>query len=528
MSATPRTSAPVDVTTLDFDAIFARQVKLFGSLYPAIALEKADLARMHLEAMANLGDLFAYYLNQQGRESRMVTGQLRTNILALSRMLTYRPATAVAATYTETFTLTDGPAAAQVTIAAGRVVRTEDVANPVRCYLTEDVVIAAGQSSGSGTVEHAEPQSETYLSNGQADQVFALLRSPYLDGGTTIATAAGEWTEVETFLSSVATDLHYTVTVDAQDRATVTFGNGQAGAVPLGPITFAYKTGGGTEGNIAAGTLTVIEGSVTNAVGVTVRVAASNGAVVVEGQDRQSTASIKLRAPAQVQVQRRTVSRTDYEAVAEDVPGVAYALMLTRNESTSVLENEGFLYVVPTDGGTASDALLTSVAEVFGDAVAVGSSGVFTTRPTGAKPKTITFQLRVVGALYKVINVQATIHLRKGAVRATVRAAVQAALEAFFAIQVDALTVGGSAAGLVPNPRLNFGYYLQDVDGEPTGSFAFSDLYNAVRDADGVLKVDAGAGGFLLNGSRQDVPINLYEFPKLGTVTLIDPLGQLL
>lgn len=528
MSATPRISAPVDVTTLDFDQIFARLALLFGSLYPQIALDKADLARMHLEAFAHLGDMWAYYLNQQGRESRMVTAGLRPNVLALARQQAYRAATAVAATYTATFTLTDGAASAPVTIAAGRVVRTEDVANPVRCYLAADVVIATGQSSGSGTVAHAEPQSETYLSTGRADQAFVLTRTPYLDGGTTITTPAGTWTEVETFLSSVATDLHYTVIVDAQDRATVTFGNGQAGAVPLGQITIAYATGGGAAGNVAAGTLTLIEGSVVDANGTTVRVSATNGAPVIEGQDRQSTASIKLRAPAQVQVQRRTVGRTDYEAVAEDVPGVAYALMLTRNESAAVLENEGWLYVVPTDGGEASDALLTTVAEKFGDAVAVGSSGVFISLPAGPVPKTITFQARVVGAIYKVINIQATIHLRKGAVRATVKASILAALDAFFAVLVDALTVGGTAPGLVPNPRLNFGFYLQDVDGTPTGSFAFSDLYNAVRDAEGVLKIDAGPGGFLLNGSRDDVPIALYEFPKLGTVTLIDPLGQLL
>lgn len=528
MSATPRLSTPVDVTALDFDQLFARQVKLFGSLYPAIALEKADLARMHLEAMSLLGDLATYYMNQQGREARIGTAQLRSNVLALVRMLAYRPATAVAATYTQTFTLLDGPATAPVHLAAGRVVRTEDVANPIRCTLAEEVVIAVGQTSASGTVEHAEPQSETYLSSGQADQAFTLLRTPYLDGGTTIATATGDWTEVETFLSSVSTDRHYTVTVDAQDRATVTFGNGQAGAVPLGQIAIAYKTGGGAAGNVAAGALKLIEGTTTNDNGATVRLSTSNSAPVVEGQDRQSTASIKLRAPAQVQVQHRTVGRTDYEAVAEDVPGVAYALMLTRDESEAVLENEGWLYVVPTSGGTASEALLTAVASTFGDGVAVGSSGVFSTRPTGPKPKTITFQARVVSALYKVINVQATLHLRKGASRTGAKAAVLAALDAFFAIEVDALTLGGTAPGLIPNPRLNFGFYLQDIDGTPTGSFAFSDLYNAVRDAAGVLKIDAGPGGFLLNGARDDVPLALHEFPKLGTVTLIDPLGQLL
>ena len=88
-----------------------------------------------------------------------------------------------------------------------------------------------------------------------------------------------------------------------------------------------------------------------------------------------------------------------------------------------------------------------------------------------------------------------------------------ATLQALFAI----LLPDGS-----PNPRVNFGYYFQDADGAPAGSFPWSDVFDAVRDVDGVAKVDAGPTGLLLNGARADLPLSALQFPLLGTVTVVD------
>ncbi|NUO50665.1 MAG: t4-like baseplate wedge, partial [Polyangiaceae bacterium] len=69
---------------------------------------------------------------------------------------------------------------------------------------------------------------------------------------------------------------------------------------------------------------------------------------------------------------------------------------------------------------------------------------------------------------------------------------------------------------------INFGFYLRDASGAQTNELAWSDIHNAVRDADGIRKVDPSSTGFTLNGMRQDVPLEPQQFPVLGAITLVD------
>ncbi len=519
MTSALRLPPPADVTTLDHDQILGRLTDLLLSLYPWIALDKADLARMHLEGMAHLADAFTFLINRMGRGGRILTADQRRDILALVKLLGYRPRGATAAACVETFTLASA-ASAVVTIEAGRIVRTLEQANPRRFQLLADVVIDVGQTTATGTVEHSALASDAFLSSSVPAQSFRLTESPYLDGSVVITTAAGAWTEVGNFLDSTSVDRHFTTAIDARDRVTVRFGgiNG-AGVVPSGLISFAYKTGGGITGNVGAGALILLEGSVADANGVVRQITVTN-ATASPGFDRESGAQIQQNAPASLSTLKRAVARPDYEAIVEAVPGIAYGLMLTRNQSASVGENEGFLFVVPEDGSVASTPLLTTVAEQYGDAVAVGASGVYVQLAAGPTPKTVTFQLRVRPASYKLINVVARVFLRKGAVQSVVLAAINAALASYFAILVPATGTGFTGGGLVRNPRLNFGYYLQDADGLPTGHLPFSDLYDVVHDVVGVREIGASAGEFTLNGTTGNVPIELWDFPKLGTVQI--------
>ena len=72
----------------------------------------------------------------------------------------------------------------------------------------------------------------------------------------------------------------------------------------------------------------------------------------------------------------------------------------------------------------------------------------------------------------------------------------------------------------MPNENVDFGGKITDSDGNVVGELAFSDVYNAVRDVEGVRKLVPGA--FLLNTVADDVDLTTREFPTLGTVTIID------
>lgn len=518
---TSRIPVPVQLTSLDFDMAFERMVELVGSLYPWLDLEqRAELARMHLESMSHLSGHFHYYLNRLGRESRWGTASERTNLLSMLKLVGYRPATATAATTTLRFTL-PAAASADVVIPSGTIVRTEDVADPVRFQTLAELVIHAGDTVGEVSAENSETVTETYISDGTPFQRFRLGSSPYLDDSMTITTPLGTWSEKTNFLRSGANDRHFVTTVDSQERVTVVFGNSRTGAIPTSPIQFTYKIGGGAAGRLPANALVEPESSFADVNGSAVTIAVTNTSATTGGNPRESDAEVKTNAPAYVEVAQRAVSRSDYERAARTVSGVAYALMLTRNEDPAVLENEGFLFIVPNDGGDASTELLTAVASLFGDNVAVGSGGVYVTLPEGTTPKTTTFQLRVRSAAYKTINLYSKAFVRKGARIATVQAAIEAAYAAFFAPLVEARSIGINADGLVPNPRVNFGYYLQDIDGVPTGHFPISDIEKLVASVTGVRELGDGPLDLRLNNLARNVSLTRYEFPKAGTVELL-------
>ena len=523
--------APVDNTDLDFEALDRRLTALFRSV-PSLANididTKAEGYRVLLDAEAFVGDKLTYYINRVGREGFLPTATQRRNILALVKRLGYRPTGAKAAVAGLTWTLPVANAKV-VTILANAKIRPKDGSTTVKFRNLAALTIPIGQLTVSGNAEHSETQTEPFASDDRPDQSFLLSKSPYVDGSLTITTASGAWTEVRNFLSSNAADRHFTTVIDAKDRCTVRFGNGRNGAVPSGTISATYKTGGGLAGNLPAGTLETPEGIfAVDSDGTPVRVTVTNPLDAQGGDDRQSNGLIKLLAPEQTRVPASSVAREDYEIVARGVTGVARALMLSRRQDPSVLFNEGYLWIVPTGGGTANDALLESVARRFGDEVYVGGAQNPTMFPKGDRPKTVTFQLRVRSAAYKVVNVVAKVFPRSSfadeAGLAKLKANVLASLQGFFAVLVDASTIDptGETTGLIPNPLIDFGYYLKDSDGNPSAILAYDDIRNAVHDTEGVRRVKSGNDGLLVNGTNDDVQLALKEFPALGTVTVID------
>ena len=73
-----------------------------------------------------------------------------------------------------------------------------------------------------------------------------------------------------------------------------------------------------------------------------------------------------------------------------------------------------------------------------------------------------------------------------------------------------------------PNPDIDFGFNVRDAEGNPAGEIAWSDVFNVIRDTDGVRKLGDGPFDLKLNGLPSDVKLGLKEFPVLRRVTLTD------
>jgi phage-related baseplate assembly protein len=491
-----------DYTDKDFDSVRLRLINLIASVFPEWTdFNTADFGTMLLEVNAHVADLLAFLLDNHAAESRLATATQRRSLLALVKLIAYVPRGAGAALADEVFTLA-APAAADVVLPKGTKVRTEKITNAVFFQLLEDLTIPAGQTTATATVEHSAFQQDVFTSTGKANQEIVLKQIPYLDGSAQIATANGaitDWEQVSNFLASTSTDKHFVVIVDQSDKATLRFGTGVNGVIPTGTISATYKTGGGTAGRLEANSLKKIDGNFTDENGNPVTISANNPSKTDGGTAREGNEEIRQNAPLSLRVLERAVAREDFEIVALTVPGVARALMTTKNEDAGIGENAGILYVVPDDGGAPTQALKDEVASHFS--------------PSGSHPSTLTFSLVVQDPVYLTIDVEATLFLSKGAVAATVKAAVLTNLTAFFALRNEDGTI---------NTAIDFGFNLKQQDGDPADDFALSDLFNAVRDTEGVRKIGPANADFLLNGEHDDVAIASKDFPRLGTVVLRD------
>lgn len=491
-------SLNTDYTDKDFDSMRNRLFQLIRSVFPTWTDNSvANFGNLLVELFAFTLDVSLFYQDRQSRESKITTAKLRQNLIALAKLVGYTPSNATAATADVTFTLA-ASLAGTLTIPAGTRVLTAAVSEPIAYQLLADLVFASGETSKTASTENSENVEVVFNSTNVSNQVFALARVPFVEV-IDVTASNGSFDEAENLLSSSGSDRHFTVSVDSNERASLRFGDGVNGMIPTGTITVNYKIGGGASGRVQASTLTRLEGSFSDDFGNPAAITVNNANASSGGTDRETNEQIRQNAPASLRLLTRAIAREDFELAAETINDVARSLHVTKNEVDAIDENTGRLYLVPVGGGTASGALIAQVENLF--------------KFDGAYPKASTYQLSVFSASYLTVNISTTVYFYAGVSKTSTRAAIVSALEAWF----DPQNSDGTK-----NENVNFGYYIQDDDGEPSGFLPWSDLFNVIRDTSGVRKVDAGSSGLLLNGARADLAISAIEFPVLGTVTVID------
>ncbi len=170
----------------DFDALRLRLIALARSVFPDWSdFAVASFGNVLLELYAFVGDVVGYYLDNQARESRLVTATQRKNVIALARMLGYKLHGARAATAEAVFLAR--AASAEVRIAAGTVARTREVTEPVRFQLLGTVTVTyktGGGASGNVDAGRIVVVEGTFTdAHGRAAQVSVTNAEP-ASGGT--------------------------------------------------------------------------------------------------------------------------------------------------------------------------------------------------------------------------------------------------------------------------------------------------------------------------------------------------------
>jgi predicted phage baseplate assembly protein len=227
-------------------------------------------------------------------------------------------------------------------------------------YSASPVVHGLTACTVGGTVDaiHAEIIGSETLgeSTGMPGQRFPVSRTPVLAAAaapiveTSSADGWQEWTEVDHFADSTASDRHFVL-------------DSMAGLVRFGPVVRTpdggvrrygavpekgaairirrYATGGGRRGNVAAGSIVTLRSSIPFVAGVENRHPAHGG---VDGETLEEA---KERGPLLLRTRSRAVTAEDYEVLAREVAPEAARIRCVRAGEADVPAGAVRLLVVP-------------------------------------------------------------------------------------------------------------------------------------------------------------------------------------
>lgn len=504
----------VDYTARDQRSLRLRLQGLARSVFPNWTdFNRSNSGNIILEGEAFVGDVLNQYQDRQAREAFWPTVTQRVNAIRLGRQTNFRLPSATSSATTLRFSI-PSPALKKIPIPLGTRTRVPTEDGP-RFRTKVAVEIAVGEVQVDVAAEQAiQVQNEAFASTNAPNQRYIAARSPIIDGSSAIVADNGTYLEVTSFLDrDPITDgpinqasRVYVVLPDPFDRGVFVFGNGLVGKIPEGTGIVSYKVGGGVAGNVETSQVSIVEDQILDVDGGIVNVSVRNLVPGSDGADRMSILEARVRAPAARRTTVRSVTKDDYENGGRAVNGVSRVVMVTSNEDASVQENEGVLVVV-AKGPKLASGRVTAVApsqQLLTDVLA---------RIQTMQPPTLTFLVSAQAGPFFVVNVLTRVYLAQGFTLTTTGTNVRNAIKDFFAAQL---------ADGTDNPLIDFGANIKQADGTVISELAWSDLFNAIRDAAGVRRVDEGPQGLLLNGLRQSISLNPRDFPTVGTISIVD------
>lgn len=375
-----------DFYSLRDDLISRVQTRVAENGKQWTATDPADFGVALVEAFAYVGDITNYYIDRVANEGYLGTATQRQSLLDISSLFGYTPAGYRQASVSVTFANYDTvapaliPAGTQITvdIAVGSAVTqliytvSQDVAvNAATDANTPGTAVGVAthgfnvDSLPANAANPANPLDRdgellTDYSSGFATQEFTLQYPSIVDGSVEIYVENGgvysQWKQVQHITDFGPTDSVYTLSSDANDYVTVTFGDGVSGAIPTtgSSIKAAYVVGGGLVGNIEGGQsfnisyVPAASGlSISSLANISIYTDPTSSAT--GGDDPESNDTIRTNAPAAIRTLKRAVTLQDYQDLALSVQNVGKAF------AKATQPNSVALYVAPLVSDVSQD-----------------------------------------------------------------------------------------------------------------------------------------------------------------------------
>ena len=322
-------------TNLDFDQI-RTSIKDYlrsNSTFSDFDFEGSNFSIL-IDVLSYNTYLTAFNTNMVVNESFLDSATLRENVVSLARNIGYLPLSRRAAKATISFNLTNLNSAYKTATLKKGIVCTGNLDNTSYIFsIPEDITV--GISQGEATFSNIEIYEGTLLTKtfvvdtSQPNQKY-ILPNPYIDTSTirvnvkdtSQSTTSEEFVAVDNIVSINKNSTIFLIQEISDEKYELFFGDGIFGKKLSNnnQITATYITTNGKQGNGASDfvfsgrVLSDTEVDIGFNVGVLVTVdAASNG------DDIQSTESVRYYAPRMYSTQYRAVTAPDYEALIPSI-----------------------------------------------------------------------------------------------------------------------------------------------------------------------------------------------------------------
>lgn len=362
----------VDYTSRDYESLKQELIDLIPFFAPKWTnRDPADFGMTILELFTYIGDQLNYYIDRSVNESFITTASQRDNVLKLARLLGYQPIDSTAASVLLTFS---NSTAQPIIVPKRTQVATSQVSSGQQVQIIfetdESVTVPAKTANvnGSITVTATQGESRGYEidedngkigdSDGSPYQTFQIPESPVVNNSVEIYVSGVKFTQVPYLIDYQGYDPVFSVVTNSDGETFVQFGDNISGRIPNnGAEIFAYyRVGGGTIGNVSAGSIKYILTNFVSGLAVGNPTVGEISGAASGGADPESTDSIRVNAPKSIRALNRAVSLADYASLAIQVPGVAKAV------SDADVFSSVTLFIAPYgDSGLQVDGITSSV-----------------------------------------------------------------------------------------------------------------------------------------------------------------------
>lgn len=423
----------VDYTNKDYESYRNSMVQQLGINMPEYTdTRQSDAGIVILELLAQALDVLSYYQDVIANETFLVTEERRSNALKWCRMLGYTPKASTPSRFTQVFVL-NSVQKEDTTIPAGTKIKTASTASESSVYFetTTDLVIPAGalgDEMENGKYLYTVPVVQGITvsgelmgtSSGSPNQTYKLNYSPVILDSVVVLVNEGSgyerWNRVDSFIDSSPTSKDYTVTINDNDEAVVTFGDGVFGKIPVvfdNGLYCNYRVGGGTQGNVGANKIRVLDSNL-----AVVKDTFNPSTADVEGLDKETLEEIKRNAPSSYRTTWGALTITDF---ADVVKANFLEVDKVSSYATGTDGRDVSLYILLKNDDELTSKLGDSILNLFDEngggrkLIGVGNISLFT-------------------AIKSPINITATLAVKPRYEFESVKAQITAFLEDYFAV----------------------------------------------------------------------------------------------